>query len=482
MILKRFYDDKLAQASYLIGCAKTGEACVIDPNRDLDQYIQAADAESLRITAVTETHIHADFCSGSRELADRTGAKLYLSDEGNEEWKYTFANQPNVQLVKDGDHIRIGNVRLDVVHTPGHTPEHISFVLTDEPASSKPLGVFTGDFIFVGDVGRPDLLERAAGYQNTMEAGAKVLFNALSKFKNSLPDTVMIWPAHGAGSACGKSLGGVPVSTLGYEKDANWGLKTDSEANFVDTVLSGQPEPPYYFKEMKRLNKVGPRIRKGITIPARMEAAEIVDLLKQHAVIVDLRSRDEAAQSLLPGVLSIPMNKSFTTWAGWLLPYDKPIYLLASTREAVEQAVKDLAMIGLDDVSGWFGIEALDAADKAGIQAEVIPQITATEAIQRFKTGEAEILDIRGANEYTAGHIPGVDNIPLGYIDKHLDELPKHKPLILHCAGGSRSCIGVSYLRSKGFTNAVNLTGGFGAYENAGLEIETGAQKETAKA
>src|SRR5262245_54783780 len=225
MFFKRFYDDMLAQASYMIGCQRTGEALVVDPNRDVGQYIAAARAEQLHITHVTETHLHADFVSGARELSARTGAQLLLSSEGGADWQYAFAADAKARLLRDGDAFTVGNIRVEVMHTPGHTPEHISFVVTDKSASRAPWGILTGDFVFVGDVGRPDLLERAVGYHNTMESGARALFRSLVRFR-ALPDHVQVWPGHGAGSACGKALGAIPSSTVGYEKLGNWALAT----------------------------------------------------------------------------------------------------------------------------------------------------------------------------------------------------------------------------------------------------------------
>ena len=243
MLLERFYDDKLAQASYLVGCAATGEALVIDPHRDVAQYVRAAEAEGLRITHVTETHIHADFVSGSRELAQRTGATLLLSAEGGSDWQYAFAREAGAVLLRDNDVFRVGNIAVRVLHTPGHTPEHLSFMITDTASTDRPMGVFTGDFVFVGDVGRPDLLERAAKMRGTMEVGARALYRSLQAFKR-LPDYLQLWPGHGAGSACGKSLGAVPSTTVGYERIANWGFADMTEDRFVEAVLAGQPEPP----------------------------------------------------------------------------------------------------------------------------------------------------------------------------------------------------------------------------------------------
>src|SRR5262245_45253711 len=233
MILTRFYEDKLAQASFLLGCSS--EAVVIDPNRDIKRYLDAARAEGLRITAVTETHIHADFVSGSRELARCTGAALCVSAEGGPDWQYAFGREPGTRLLHHGDTLRVGKIRLDILHTPGHTPEHLTFLLTDQATSSEPLGAFTGDFIFAGDVGRPDLLERAAGLAGTMESNGRQLFASLKIFSTQ-PDRLLLWPGHGAGSACGKKLGGMPVTTLGYEKLANWAFQVKDEKEFVQAV------------------------------------------------------------------------------------------------------------------------------------------------------------------------------------------------------------------------------------------------------
>ena len=257
MIVKRFYDETLAQASYLIGCGRTGSAIVIDPTRDVDQYLRMAEAEEVAITQVTETHIHADFVSGSRELAARTGAALYLSAEGGKDWQYAFAREAGGILVRDGDHIMVGNVRIDVVHTPGHTPEHLAFLVTDTAAATEPIAIVTGDFVFVGDVGRPDLLEKAAKVQGTMEASARTLYRSLVRFK-TYPDYLQLWPGHGAGSACGKGLSAVPQSTVGYERRFNWALAVEGEDEFVRQVLTGGGglSDVQLFSQLKALNEI----------------------------------------------------------------------------------------------------------------------------------------------------------------------------------------------------------------------------------
>ena len=472
MILKRFYDEKLAHASYLVGCAATGEAIVIDPGRNVDPYIEAANNEGVRITAVTETHIHADLLSGLRELSARTGAQMYLSDEGTEEWKYAFADDPKVTLVKDGDTIRAGAVRLDVLASPGHTPEHISFILTDEPASDRPLGAFTGDFVFVGDVGRPDLLERAANIKGTMEPGARQLFDSIQRFRN-FDDGLIIWPAHGAGSSCGKSLGGVPVSSLGYERLSNWALKIDDEQVFVDEVLSGQPEPPKYFATMKKLNKEGPAILGGFKMPPRIGGDRVLDLLESGEQVVDMRPVAKAMNEPIPGTYNIQMDKGFTNWAGWLLKYDRPIYLISESKEDVEEAVRDLASIGLDDVQGWMGLDAISAFERNTGPLSSVEQLEARAMAKKAASGEIAVLDVRGTVERREGHVPGSMHIPLGHLEDRLDELPKDRKIAVHCASGVRSATAISVLAKHGIQNVCNLTGGINEYKMAGLPLES---------
>ncbi|HEY6194304.1 MAG TPA: MBL fold metallo-hydrolase [Candidatus Eisenbacteria bacterium] len=472
MILKRFFDESLAQASFLLGDTETHEAIVLDPNRDVDAYLQAAAAEQLRIVAVTETHIHADYLSGTRELAQRAGARAYLSDEGDADWKYAWAGEPNVTLVRDGGTIRAGGIRLDVLATPGHTPEHLSFRLTDETASREPLGVFTGDFVFVGDVGRPDLLERAANQVGTMETGARTLHASLARFRERHADHLMLWPGHGAGSACGKSLGGLPVTTLAYEKLTNWGVRCANEDEFVREVLAGQPEPPAYFKHMKHLNKLGPAILGGFREPPRLDGAGIVAALERGDTVVDVRPTKDVLAGAIPGVIGIPVGGSFTTWAGGLLPYDRPLTLLATDPARVLAAVRQLALVGLDRVKGWFGPDALAAWAREKAALAVTPVIAPDQAFERARRGEVVLLDVRGAAEYAAGHVPGARHVPLGDLPERARELPRDRPLALYCSGGTRSRIGVSLLRRAGFTELMDLGGGFGAHREAGLPVE----------
>jgi hydroxyacylglutathione hydrolase len=474
MIVKRFYDEKLAQASYLIGCGATGDALVVDANRDVEQYVRAAEAEKLKVTAVTETHIHADYVSGSRELAARTGAQLYLSAEGGDDWQYAFAAGDGATLVRDGDRFSVGNVRVTVLHTPGHTPEHLSFLITDSAAADRPIAAVTGDFIFVGDVGRPDLLEKAAGVAGTMEAGARSLFASLRRFKAQQPDWLQIWPGHGAGSACGKGMSAVPHSTLGYEKLFNWALSEESEDAFVRAVLAGQPEPPKYFAQMKRINREGPEILNGFPQPQRMEPDALAGVLESGAMVVDTRAADAFAQRHVPGTINIPLNRSFSTWAGSLVPFGQPFYLIAAddAGAATPEAVRDLAMIGLDRVAGWFGTDAVATWTGAGGTMQSVPQITAEELRARMDAGEVEVIDVRGRAEWDAGHLPNVPNIPLGSLPDRLDEVPRGKTVVLQCQGGARSAIAASVLQARGIGDVVNLAGGYQAWHAAGLPVE----------
>lgn len=472
MILKRFYEESLAQASFLIGCAQTGEALVLDPNRDLDQYMSAAAREGLRITGVTETHIHADYVSGSRDLAARTGATLYLSDEGGTDWKYGFAHESNVTLIRHGDAIAVGNLRLEAVRTPGHTPEHIAFVLTDRSACPEPVAIFTGDFVFAGDVGRPDLLERAANVKGTMEKGARALYRSLQEFKR-LPDYLLVWPAHGAGSLCGKGLGGVPVTTVGYEKLVNWALHAGSEGEFVREVLAGQPEPPAYFKAMKRLNKVGPPPSPAFQAPPRLDGAALQTTLLRRGAVVDARPGHLSAAGPIDGAVAIPLSKSFTTWAGSLLPFGQPVWLVVSTEADAVAAARQLALIGYDEVVGWFDDDAVRAWHAVAAPSAPAPKVAAREAFRSLERGEVAVLDVRSQREYDAGHIPGALHIPLGTLEARLNELPQ-KPLVVHCAAGLRSAMAVSVLRKAGVTAVSDMAGGFREYEASGLPVETG--------
>ena len=460
MFLRRFYDDGLAQASWMIGCQKTGDAIVIDANRDIRQYLEAAAAEKLRITQVTETHIHADFVSGTRELARATGATLLLSAEGGSDWQYAFAATDGARLLRDGDVITVGNIRIAVLHTPGHTPEHLSFLVTDTAAASEPIGIVTGDFVFVGDVGRPDLLEKAAKVANTMEAGARQLFHSLERFR-TLPDFVQVWPGHGAGSACGKALGAIPTSTVGYEKRFNWGVATTDEATFVRMVLEGQPEPPLYFAEMKRINRDGPAILGGFPSPAAGDRDALERALASGTVVIDTRPAAVFGAGHVPGTLNIPLNKSFSTWAGWLVSYDVDIHLIADDERTVATAVRELAMIGLDRVTGWYATAVVTAWRDTGRHLGTIAALEPAALAPRLAAGDVTLVDVRNRSEWEAGHLPHALHIPLGHLAARLAEIPRDRPIVVQCQSGARSAIAASHLQRLGVVDVHDLLGGF---------------------
>jgi hydroxyacylglutathione hydrolase len=362
------------------------------------------------------------------------------------------------------------------MHTPGHTPEHMSFLVTDTPAAAGPWGILTGDFVFVGDVGRPDLLERAAGYVGTMEAGARTLFRSLARFR-ALPDHLQVWPGHGAGSACGKALGAIASSTVGYERLANWGVATTDEEEFVRMVLAGQPEPPRYFAEMKRINKVGPRILGGFHVPMRLPPQWLGGLLRLGEVVVDMRPAAAFAAAHVPGTINIPLDASFTTWAGWLLPYDRDVYLLADgeSPRCIETAIRNLATIGLDRVGGTFGAGAIEAWTAEGGQLGTVKQATVTEVATMLDRGSATVIDVRGNAEWEAGRLPGVPNVPLGYLAGDTAALSADRPVVVHCQAGARSAIAASVLLAGGVKSVMNMTGGYAAWEQAGLPVVRGA-------
>ncbi len=469
MIVTRFFEPAIAQASYLIGCAATGEAIVIDPNRDIARYLAAAAREHVRITHVTETHIHADFLSGARELARATGATLLLSDEGDAQWKYAFAAEG--RLLHHGDRITIGNILIDVLHTPGHTPEHLSFLITDGAAADRPIAAATGDFIFVGDVGRPDLLERAAHMAGTMEQGAHTLWHSLRTFDRQ-EDWLQIWPGHGAGSACGKGISAIPYSTLGYERRFNWAFAVPTEEAFVAKVLEGQPEPPAYFAMMKALNKRGPDLRRT-SPPPRLDAPRLPALVAAGAIVVDTRAADEFAAAAVPGTLNVPLNGSFVTWAGWLLPYDDDLYFVVDRDDdaAVAELVRQLALIGLDRVAGIFPATAVAEAAAHGVPLAAVPQLSPADLARRLAAGDVQLVDVRGAAEWHDGHIASATHLPLGYLPARLAELPADRPIVVQCRGGSRSAIAASLLRRLGRSDVSNLTGGIDAWRAAGLPL-----------
>lgn len=450
MFFQHIYDKSLAQSSYVVGCQKTGEAIVIDAQRDIDVYTDIAKQNNLRITHIAETHIHADFLCGSRELAEVTNATMYLSDEGGEDWQYQFPHQG----LKEGDIIKVGNLTLKIMHTPGHTPESISFLLTDHPATDKPVMVFTGDFVFVGDIGRPDLLEKAAGLVGTKEAGAKQMFQSLKKFA-ALPEYVQVWSGHGAGSACGKALGAVASTTVGYEKIRNWALQySENENGFIDYLLADQPEPPKYFAMMKHLNKVDRPLLVDVPKHPKLSNEQFMAAYKKGVKVIDTRNKVEFANGYIPQSLNIQGNNSFATWCGWFLNYQEQFILVAEDSQ-MEDLTRKLMRIGLDNIYGY-----ISDVNATGLELQTADVISMEEFKTYLGKDNVQIVDVRGASEYEAGHVEGAENVFVGTLQDNLGKISKDKQVVIHCQAGDRSAIAYSILAKNGFKNVKNFSGG----------------------
>ena len=452
MLLRQIVDPSLAQYAYLIGCQKTGEALVVDPERDIDRVLAAAARDGLTVTHIAETHIHADFLSGARDLADRTGATLYLSAEGEDAgWGSEWARQrDDVVFLRDGDTFRVGNITIRAVHSPGHTPEHLAYLVTDEGGgANEPMGLISGDFVFVGDLGRPDLLESAAGETGAQEPAARALFASVQRFL-ALDDFVQVWPAHGAGSACGKALGAIPQSTVGYERRFNGAIDAArrGEAAFVDAILDGQPEPPLYFARMKAQNRGGVPTLRALPAPRALSHLELATLPEGAVVIHALAGRSEFMAAHLPGALFAPLGASFSTVVGsYVTDPETPLVLLAPEAE-VDNAVRALVRIGLDHIVAYATPKTLAGYLQDAAAAESIPEAT-FDAISEHP--DAVVVDVRRQPEVEAGHVPGSLWIPHTRLAARLGEIPADRPLLVHCQSGVRAAVASAFLAAQGF-------------------------------
>jgi hydroxyacylglutathione hydrolase len=465
MFFQHVYDKTLAQASYFIGCQKAGVAAVIDPKRDVDTYLEIAKQNNMTITHVMETHIHADFLSGSRELAALTGAKLYLSDEGGPGWEYAF---DHVGL-KDGTTFMVGNLKMETLHTPGHTPESISFLLTDTPASAEPVMFFTGDFVFVGDIGRPDLLEKAAGISGTSDAGAHQMFKSIDRF-SKLPDYIQVWPGHGAGSACGKALGAVPSTTVGYEKVRNWAFRFENdEIGFTRFLLEDQPEPPKYFAMMKKLNKVDRPLLTAVPKLKALSNHEMMEAMGRGVKLIDARNKTEFAKGYIPGSINIQGNNSFATWAGWILNYEEPFILLAD-ESMLDDLTRKLMRIGLDNIMGYVPSTA-EFTDQGG-QLDTVPVINIDTFKSLLDEPNVQVVDLRNATEFKSGHVKGANHVFVGTLMGNLEKVSKDKKVVIHCQSGDRATIGYSLLASAGYTNVLNYSASMNEWLALGNAVE----------
>ncbi len=465
MFFQQYYEPRLAQYSYLIGCQATGEALVVDPLRDAARYVHLAQQQGLRITRVTETHIHADFLSGARALADMTGAELLLSDEGGPGGQYAFPHHG----LHDGDSFSVGNIQVQALHTPGHTPEHLSFIITDAAAGDVPGMILTGDFVFIGDVGRPDLLRLVSDAPDVEKIMARRMFASLQKFR-ALPDHLALWPGHGAGSACGKALGAAPASTVGYEKRTNWALQEQDEEAFITRLLADQPMAPRYFGAMKRLNRSGESWQDSAARPAPLSVQQLETWIDQGVLLVDARDKLAFAAGHIPGSINLPGDALFSAWAGWLLDSDDRFVLIAP-QSTVSDLVTSLHRIGLDGVVGYFA--DVHYWTKMGHSLAELPQMSARELAKALAEKTAIAIDVREPFELRGGFIPGAIAVPGGRLARAQSQPHTERRLVLYCGRGDRSVIMASYLRHLGFENVTTLREGLNGWRAAGLEIAT---------
>jgi glyoxylase-like metal-dependent hydrolase (beta-lactamase superfamily II)/rhodanese-related sulfurtransferase len=466
MFFKQFYLGCLAHASYLIG--SEGEAAVVDPQRDVDEYITEAEAHGLRIKYVIETHLHADFVSGHQELAGRTGAEIVFGKKADAAFPH--------RAVRDGEEITLGKVVLRFIETPGHTPEGICVLITDTKISDQPQKLLTGDTLFIGDVGRPDL---AGGKGYTPQMMAEMMYESLHGKILKLPDEVEVYPAHGAGSMCGKNMSNETSSTIGEQRKFNYALAPMTKEQFVSMMTADLQEAPAYFPRDAEINRAGARGLSELSPPTALSPQQVAELLEAGHVALDVRSAAEFGEGHVPGSVNIGLGGQFAMWSGSLIPLSSSIVIVADTNAQVDESVVRLARVGIENVKGYLegGVENWQ---RAGFAVASIPQISVNELKQKLATSEdLQVVDVRRPAEYGNGHVPRALNAPLATLDRVAAELPfeKDKPTAVICAGGYRSSAAASLLEKLGFTNLLNVAGGTGAWINAGYPVETPTTK-----
>ncbi len=466
MLFERFEDKGLAQYSYIVGCPAIKQMAVVDPKRDIDTYLDYAKSHDLTITHVLETHIHADYASGAKALAEQAGATLWASayDEG----QHFEVRYPHQDMF-DGDIISIGGVRIEALHTPGHTPEHLSFLIYDQHrASTIPMLMLSGDFLFVGSLGRPDLLG-----EDAKKALAEKLYDSATQKIAHLPDSLEIHPGHGAGSMCGSGMSGRPMSTLGYERITNPYLYPElSKSAFIEQILENVPPFPDYYKRMKQLNSDGPMTFKNL--PGKgMGVAEFKKFVDKGAVVIDLRDQLSFGGGHVPGAFGIGAGGKVSIWASWVVPYDQPLLLIAENQADIEAAVRALIRVGLDDVVGYLE-GGMAAWRNEGYPLQSVQQQSPKELYTQLETENLSVLDIRSEDEYGQGCIHDAIHLIGGLVDQGLDQLPdKDEALVVVCDSGYRSTVIASQLQRLGYAHLINLSGGMQAWRSAGLPVET---------
>lgn len=457
MLLNHFFVEKIAHSSYLL--AGKEQCAVIDPQRNIQIYLQAARSLGVNITHILQTHLHADFISGHMDLARKTRAKIYVSATANA----AFEHVP----LRQGDRIELENMRMEIWETPGHTPEHISYVVTDKDRSDSPVGVFTGDTLFVGDVGRPDLFPDKAGEL------AEKLYHSLHDRLMQLPDYVEVYPAHGAGSLCGRAMGAKRRSTIGYERRFNATLQLKDKSAFIQSLTQGMPPAPDHFSRCSEINRKGPAVVADMPDIREYPVEDFHALMEQpDTLVLDTRNYLAFGGQHIPGAWHLDLNGNFPTFSGWVLPQGKNILLVAEDRHKAMDAVKWARSVGVDTISGYLD-GGMATWLVAGLKTRTVRQISA-ETLHQMISGTSGLLllDVRSIREYEDNHINGSINIPVADLRTRSGELPRDKPIILMCSSGNRSSLGCSILLQHGFTKVVNLAGGMTAYSSAGYARE----------
>ena len=459
MIVDRIFTPSLSQVAYLVADEAAGLAVVIDPRRDVQAYRDWADERGLRISAILETHVHADFVSGGKELSELTGAPLYASRLGDQ----AFPHHP----LDDGEDIAIGSLVLRAFWTPGHTPEHMSYLLFDLAQGDDPIAVFTGDALFVGDVGRPDLL----GAARTGELVAQLYPTITQRFA-TLPDATLVYPGHTAGSSCGKKIVDAPDSTIGTERRTNYAFQPATAESFAEAVLGNMPPAPTYYPELKRVNKVGPADTASLPDGGPLSAAAVKALREDGALVVDARGPAAFGEGHIPGAIAVGWGPNFLAWMGWLAPYERDLVFVIDDPEQFADLRLELRRIGLDRVAGYLqgGMEAWHAA---GYPAEMLEQASVSDlAARRAEPSPLPVLDVRGDDEWRQGHIGGAEHVFAGALAQGA-EVPfgPDETFAVICGTGYRSSVAASLLQARGYTRLINIMGGMTAWSEAGFPV-----------
>jgi glyoxylase-like metal-dependent hydrolase (beta-lactamase superfamily II)/rhodanese-related sulfurtransferase len=459
MEFKQFYLGCLAQASYLVG--SDGEAAVVDPRRDVDEYIDEAKARGLKIKYVVETHLHADFVSGHRELAERTGATIVFGEKAG-------ASFPHL-AVKDGDELRVGKALLRVLETPGHTPESISVLISDTEAGPEPRMVLTGDTLFIGDVGRPDLAG-ARGFSSEQMAG--MLYDSLHGKLLTLADEVQVYPAHGAGSLCGRNMSKETSSTIGEQRRGNYAVQPMPKEAFVKMMTADLPEQPRYFSMDVALNRDGAAPLGNQPLPPALSPADVKRRVEAGAIVLDVRPAAAFGAGHVPGAVNVGLAGQFASWGGALLDPARPLVIAAEDAGGVRDAVTRLARVGIENVVGYLE-GGIATWDRAGLATGKLPQMPVDELHSQLQEKRPlQVVDVRRPAEYQSGHVRGAINVPLDRLERDVAQLDRTRPTAVLCAGGYRSSAATSLLRRHGFETLFNVVGGSSAWLAAGFETE----------